>query len=69
MGFFILSLIVGGLVMMSIFWAANKFRYTYRPSLPPGPKGALFVGNINDLPKPGVLEAHHWLKHKEIYGS
>lgn len=28
-----------------------------------------FVGNLNDLPKPGVLEAHHWLKHKDLYGS
>ncbi|KAF2702973.1 cytochrome P450, partial [Pleomassaria siparia CBS 279.74] len=36
--------------------------------LPPGPKGTLFVGNINDMPKPGVLEAHHWLKHRELYG-
>ncbi|KAI0202311.1 cytochrome P450 [Astrocystis sublimbata] len=36
--------------------------------LPPGPKGLLLVGNLNDLPKPGVLEAHHWLRHKALYG-
>ncbi|OLN81903.1 O-methylsterigmatocystin oxidoreductase 2 [Colletotrichum chlorophyti] len=36
--------------------------------LPPGPKGLPIVGNINDLPKPGALEAHHWLKHKDLYG-
>ncbi|KAM5368099.1 hypothetical protein ACJZ2D_009703 [Fusarium nematophilum] len=36
--------------------------------LPPGPKGLPLVGNVLDLPKPGVLEAHHWLKHKELYG-
>jgi hypothetical protein len=36
--------------------------------LPPGPKGLPLIGNINDLPKPGALEWHHWLVHKDIYG-
>lgn len=36
--------------------------------LPPGPKGIPFIGNINDMPKPGTLEYLHWLKHKELYG-
>lgn len=36
--------------------------------LPPGPKGIPFLGNVNDLPKPGMLECHHWLKHKDLYG-
>ncbi|KAG9191377.1 hypothetical protein G6011_09465 [Alternaria panax] len=36
--------------------------------LPPGPKGIPFLGNINDLPKPGLLECQHWLKHKDLYG-
>lgn len=36
--------------------------------LPPGPKGLPIVGNINDLPPPGVPEYQHWLKHKERYG-
>ncbi|KAI0387367.1 putative cytochrome P450 oxidoreductase OrdA-like protein [Hypomontagnella monticulosa] len=39
-----------------------------RLPLPPGPRGLPLVGNLNDLPKPGVLEAHHWIKHKELYG-
>jgi len=37
--------------------------------LPPGPKGLPIVGNINDMPKPGVVEAYHWLKHKDLYGT
>lgn len=36
--------------------------------LPPGPRGLPIVGNVNDMPKPGVLEAHHWFEHKEKYG-
>ncbi|EEU37635.1 uncharacterized protein NECHADRAFT_53484 [Fusarium vanettenii 77-13-4] len=38
------------------------------PPLPPGPNGLPLAGNLNDLPRPGVLEAHHWLKHKGLYG-
>ncbi len=37
--------------------------------LPPGPKGIPVFGNINDMPKPGTLECHHWLQHKELYGA
>lgn len=36
--------------------------------LPPGPKGLPILGNLNDMPKPGVLECDHWLEHKELYG-
>jgi len=36
--------------------------------LPPGPKGLPLLGNVNDLPKPGILECHHWLQHKGTYG-
>jgi hypothetical protein len=36
--------------------------------LPPGPTRIPLFGNINDLPKPGILECHHWLKHKDLYG-
>ncbi|KAH7142853.1 cytochrome P450 [Dactylonectria estremocensis] len=47
-------------------WAVECKRK--RLNLPPGPKGFPLVGNLLDLPKPGELEAHHWLKHKELYG-
>lgn len=37
--------------------------------LPPGPKDVPLLGNINDMPKSDVLEAYHWLKHKDLYGA
>lgn len=40
-----------------------------RPPLPPGPKGLPLVGNLSHLPPPGVFEAHHWLKFKDLYGT
>jgi predicted alpha/beta hydrolase len=36
--------------------------------LPPGPKPKPIVGNIADLPPPGVQDWMHWLKHKSLYG-
>ncbi|KAM5376056.1 hypothetical protein ACJA88_007167 [Fusarium oxysporum] len=39
-----------------------------RPPLPPGPKGLPLLGNLSHLPPPGVFEAHHWLKFKDLYG-
>ncbi|KAF1811944.1 putative cytochrome P450 oxidoreductase OrdA-like protein [Eremomyces bilateralis CBS 781.70] len=60
----ILASIVGGFIAW--YWFLR--RDDGRAPLPPGPKGLPLLGNLNDLPQPGVLEAHHWLKHKELYG-
>ena len=62
-----LSLILG-LVLFFVLTVIRRSRNAIRPPLPPGPKGRPLVGNMNDLPKPGVLESHHWLKHKDSYG-
>ncbi|KAI1321957.1 cytochrome P450 [Xylariaceae sp. FL0255] len=39
-----------------------------RPPLPPGPRGWPILGNLQDLPKPGVFEPHHWLGLKKRFG-
>ncbi|OQD85241.1 hypothetical protein PENANT_c010G09088 [Penicillium antarcticum] len=39
-----------------------------RTNLPPGPKGRFIIGNLFDLPPPGMQEWKHWLKHKDLYG-
>ncbi|KAF2759428.1 cytochrome P450 [Pseudovirgaria hyperparasitica] len=58
------------LVVAGLYLAYRASRYSNKSSLPlpPGPRGLPVLGNVNDLPKPGELECHHWLKHKELYG-
>ncbi|KAI2613241.1 cytochrome P450 [Hypoxylon sp. NC1633] len=36
--------------------------------LPPGPKPWPVLGNVLDMPQPGVPEWEHWLEHKDLYG-
>lgn len=55
--------------LATLYAVVRRSRNANRAPLPPGPKGLPLLGNLNDLPKPGVLEAHHWLKHKDLYGS
>ncbi|KAI2466346.1 putative cytochrome P450 oxidoreductase OrdA-like protein [Annulohypoxylon bovei var. microspora] len=57
-----------GLVFAYLVSKLLRLSNVDHPPLPPGPKGVPFVGNLGDLPKPGVLESHHWLKYKELYG-
>ncbi|GKT42926.1 multifunctional cytochrome P450 monooxygenase af510 [Colletotrichum spaethianum] len=61
-----IGLVIASYLVERVFSTLKNGR---RPPLPPGPKGLPIVGNVNDLPKPGVLEAHHWVKHKELYGQ
>ncbi|KAJ8129221.1 hypothetical protein O1611_g4411 [Lasiodiplodia mahajangana] len=63
-----ITLGVGLLATYIVSRFVHSLNYQSRPPLPPGPKGLPLVGNLNDLPKPGILEAHHWLKHKKLYG-
>ncbi|KAF1978184.1 cytochrome P450 [Bimuria novae-zelandiae CBS 107.79] len=52
-----------------ILYLVNRLRQpkNARP-LPPGQMGIPILGNVNDMPKPGILECHHWLEHKDLYG-
>lgn len=62
------SLLVGlGLAYIAVTLIQNQLKRARQP-LPPGPRGLPLLGNLNDLPKPGMLEAHHWLKHEKKYG-
>lgn len=56
-------------VLCAFLAVKSTSRDSNRPPLPPGPKGLPLLGNLNDLPKPGVLEAEHWLKLKKLYGQ
>lgn len=58
------------LLGIGVAFLINHLAHTNRNGrpLPPGPKGLPVVGNVNDLPKPGMLECHHWAQHKELYG-
>lgn len=64
-----ISLAIGVVFVYIASKVVQFFKNGGNPPLPPGPKGLPIVGNLNDLPKPGEFEAHHWLKHKELYGS
>lgn len=52
--------------LVSLLWWV--FTGGKRAHLPPGPRGKPIIGNLLDLPPPGVQEWQHWLKHKDIYG-
>jgi hypothetical protein len=62
----VLFSMVFGLWILSIL--RRRSQNQYAQPLPPGPKGIPILGNVNDMPKPGMLECHHWLQHKDLYG-
>jgi hypothetical protein len=64
-----MAMIVSMVFALGILYVfRRRSQNKYAQPLPPGPKGIPFVGNVNDMPKPGMLECHHWLQHKELYG-
>jgi hypothetical protein len=65
-----IAISIAALITLTIAYILHRILRSPKNALPlpPGPKGFPLVGNINDLPKPGVLECHHWLTHKDLYG-
>ncbi|KAF4439928.1 hypothetical protein F53441_12429 [Fusarium austroafricanum] len=57
-----------GVGLVIYYGLQTLLRKPEHPPLPPGPKGLPLLGNLTDLPPPGMFEAHHWLKHKGLYG-
>ncbi|KAI1629033.1 cytochrome P450 [Exophiala viscosa] len=55
------------LVAFRFIWVGSKQTKKSLP-LPPGPKGLPLIGNLQDLPPPGVQEWVHWTHHKDLYG-
>lgn len=64
------TLLIGVCVALILYGSLRIFfNDSQRLPLPPGPKGLPLLGNLKDLPPPGVVEAFHWLKHKALYGT
>jgi hypothetical protein len=63
------STLLGGIGFgLAVYFILRAFQVSKLPPLPPGPRGLPVLGNLKDLPPPGMLEATHWLKHKELFG-
>ncbi|KAF4951326.1 hypothetical protein FGADI_7524 [Fusarium gaditjirri] len=59
-----------GVIALVYICVTKLFARTSRNTqLPPGPRGLPLVGNVLDLPRAGQFEAHHWAKHKDLYGN
>lgn len=51
-----------------IAYLTRRYVLAAKKRLPPGPKPLPVVGNIRDVPPPGVPEFQYWLNHKDLYG-
>ncbi|KAI1035635.1 hypothetical protein LB504_006129 [Fusarium proliferatum] len=65
------SLILYTGVITLLYICINKLltKQSRNARLPPGPRGLPLVGNVLDLPRADQFEAHHWAKHKDLYGN
>ncbi|KAH7317139.1 cytochrome P450 [Stachybotrys elegans] len=63
------SVLLGTGGLLFAYWFLRYTRRQSKGPLPPGPKGLPIVGNVFDMPPPGVPEWQHWQKHKELYGG
>ncbi|KAF5594147.1 oxidoreductase [Fusarium subglutinans] len=65
-----LLLICTSVITLVYIWITKFiFKTSRNAQLPPGPQGLPLVGNVLDLPRAGQFEAHHWAKHKDLYGN
>jgi hypothetical protein len=64
------SLITYACVITLVFICVTKLidKTSRNAQLPPGPRGLPLIGNVLDLPRAGQFEAHHWARHKDLYG-
>lgn len=68
-GSFTMNVVIGLVMTVAGSYYVYAKTATNRRPLPPGPKGWPVIGNINDLPPPGVREWEFWYEHKDKYGE
>lgn len=61
----LLSIILASSIFFTFRWLARKRDGL---PLPLGPKGLPFLGIVSNKPKGDILQYHHWLQNKDLYG-